>query len=251
MELATWREARGRRTMSGAFTITLGGMNKRYGDRVVLDTGPLTLESGRSYALVGPNGSGKSTLLRILAGVEAATSSSGEVTGVATADALKVGYMPQKSYVFGFSVFRNVALALASAKLSRDETARRVEAALSAVGMAKMANARGGGLSGGEAQRVALARLLVQDLDALLLDEPTASMDIAGTMLVEEALRRYRERTGCLLVIATHAPSQARRISDATIMLSDGIVAESGSTDDVLRAPTSEAGREFLSYWSV
>ena len=224
--------------MNGAFSVELGTVRKQYGDRVVLDTGPFELESGHSYALVGPNGSGKSTLLRILA-------------GVATYESLTVGYMPQKSYVFGFTVFRNVSLALATANLSRDEVAKRVEQALAAVGMEDMADARGGGLSGGEAQRVALARLLVQDLDVMLLDEPTASMDIAGTMLVEKALQEYRDRTGCMLVTATHAPSQARRISDTAIMLSAGAIVEFGETETVLSAPTSEAGREFLSYWMV
>lgn len=237
--------------MSGTFSLALGNVRKCYGERTVLDAGPFELKSGSSYALIGPNGSGKSTLLRILAGVEKATASSVEVRGDATYESLTVGYMPQKSYVFGFTVFRNVALALASAKLSRDEVAARVHGALAAVGMDDMADVRGGGLSGGEAQRVALARLLVQDLDVVLLDEPTASMDINGTMLVEKALRDYRERTGCLLVTATHAPSQALRISDAALMLSSGTVAEFGETETVLSAPTSDAGREFLSYWTV
>ena len=233
--------------MNGAFSVELETVRKQYGDRVVLDTGPFELESGHSYALVGPNGSGKSTLLRILAGV----ASSVRVKGEATYESLTVGYMPQKSYVFGFTVFRNVSLALSTANLPRDEVAKRVEQALAAVGMEDMVDARGGGLSGGEAQRVALARLLVQDLDVMLLDEPTASMDIAGTMLVEEALQEYRNRTGCMLVTATHAPSQARRISDAAIMLSAGAIVEFGETETVLSAPTSEAGREFLSYWMV
>ena len=237
--------------MSGTFSIALDHVRKEYGDRVVLDAGAFTLASGRSYALVGPNGSGKSTLLRILAGVEMSTSSSVKVEGDATAKSLAVGYMPQKSYVFGFTVRRNVALALASAHLSREEEEARVIAALEAVGMAEMADVRGGGLSGGEAQRVSLARLLVQDLDVVMLDEPTASMDITGTMLVEDALRAYRERTGCLVVVATHAPSQARRIADEVIMLSEGSVVEFGPTDEVLSNPSSDAGREFLSYWAV
>lgn len=237
--------------MNGAFSVELGTVRKQYGDRVVLDTGSFELESGHSYALVGPNGSGKSTLLRVLAGVETATESSVKVKGEATYESLTVGYMPQKSYVFGFTVFRNVSLALATSNLPRDEVAKRVEQALAAVGMEDMADARGGGLSGGEAQRVALARLLVQDLDVMLLDEPTASMDIAGTMLVEKALQEYRDRTGCMLVTATHAPSQARRISDTAIMLSAGAIVEFGETETVLSAPTSEAGREFLSYWMV
>ena len=237
--------------MSGRFTIQIEGLQKRYGDRTVLDVESLSLESGLSYALVGPNGSGKSTLIRMLSGVEAATAGSVDVKGDATRESLAVGYMPQKSYVFGFSVFRNVALALEGSARAREEVDARVREALEAVGMAGMADSRGSGLSGGEAQRVALARMLVQDLDVLLLDEPTASMDIAGTMLVEEALRAYRERTGCLVLTATHAPSQARRISERAVMLSAGRVVENGATDAVLTCPESDAGREFLSYWAV
>ena len=237
--------------MSTGFVVKIEGLQKCYGERTVLDVESLELESGLSYALVGPNGSGKSTLIRMLSGVEVATGGRVDLAGGRTRDDLVVGYMPQKSYVFGFSVFRNVAMALESLNLSRDDIDKRVREALDAVGMADLAEARGSGLSGGEAQRVALARMLVQDLDVLLLDEPTASMDIAGTMLVEDALRAYRERTGCLLLTATHAPSQAHRISDRAVMLSAGKVVEFGDTDEVLSNPTSDAGREFLSYWAV
>lgn len=237
--------------MSSQFTLNVGELRKCYGEREVLDVHGLTLRSDTSYALVGPNGSGKSTLLKVLSGVIDQTSGAVEVTGDASRDSLVVGYMPQKSYVFGFTVFKNVSLALDGSGLSRGEIDERVGRALEEVGMSALAQERGSGLSGGEAQRVALARMLVRDLDVLLLDEPTASMDIAGTLLVEDALARYRERTGCLIVVATHAPSQARRIADETVMLAAGHVVESGSTERVLSNPTSEAGREFLSYWTV
>lgn len=238
-------------TNGGTFGISIAGLQKSYGKRTVLDIAELSVTSGRAYALVGPNGSGKSTLLRVLAGIEDATAGSIDVTGDATREGLTVGYMPQKSYAFGFSVFRNVAIALESRHLAKDEVQRRVNAALAAVGMAEMAEARGHGLSGGEAQRVALARMLVQDLDVLLLDEPTASMDVSGTMLVEQALGDYLERRHCLALIATHAPSQARRIADEVIMLAGGHVVERGATNTVLSSPTSEEGRAFLSYWAV
>ena len=237
--------------MSGEFSVELHGLSKSYGEHTVLDVRELVLESGLSYALVGPNGSGKSTLIKIVSGVESATAGSIDVVGGKTRESLSVGYMPQKSYVFGFSVFRNVALALSGSSMTREEIDARVREALAAVGMEDKQAQKGSGLSGGEAQRVALARMLVQDLDILLLDEPTASMDIAGTMLVEEALRAYRERTGCLLMIATHAPSQANRIADAAIMLSGGRVVENGPVKDVLTHPESDEGREFLSYWAV
>ena len=232
------------------FQLNMNGLRKDYGDRTVLDVDGLRLDSGRSYALVGPNGCGKSTLLRVLSGVSDQTAGSVDVQGAAH-DELTVGFMPQKSYVFGFSVFKNVALALSGAALPRAEVDERVNQALSAVGMSAFAQERGSGLSGGEAQRVALARMLVQDLDVLLLDEPTASMDIEGTLLVEQALAAYRERTGCLLVVATHAPSQARRIAADAIMLSSGRVVEFGPTEHVLEHPSSDEGRAFLSYWAV
>lgn len=237
--------------MSASFSLHVRELRKTYGDRVVLDADGLTLDSGVTYALVGPNGSGKSTFLKVLSGVIDQTSGHVDATGEKGREELVVGYMPQKSYVFGFSVRKNVELALASSGLSAAEVSSRVDEALAAVGMAAFADARGNGLSGGESQRVALARMLVKDLDVLLLDEPTASMDIAGTLLVEEALARYRKRTGCLLVVATHAPSQAHRIADEAVMLSGGRIVESGPTARVLTAPESEEGRAFLSYWAV
>lgn len=237
--------------MSAVFSITTHSLRKDYGDRTVLDADGLTLESGHAYALVGPNGSGKSTFLKVLSGVMDQTSGFADVSGDIDRDALAVGYMPQKSYVFGFSVLKNVMMALDGKGFSREEAQNRALQALEEVGMSDFAKTRGSGLSGGEAQRVALARMLVQDLDVLLLDEPTASMDIAGTLLVEGALEQYRERTGCLLVVATHAPSQAHRIAADTIMLASGRIVEFGPTERVLSNPESPEGQEFLSYWSV
>ncbi len=233
------------------FSLAANALRKDYGDRAVLDVDGLVLESGHSYALVGPNGSGKSTLCKVLSGVIDQTSGYVDVAGEMARDEQTVGYMPQKSYVFGFSVFKNVSMAISGLGLPSDEVRKRVEKALEEVGMSAFADKRGSGLSGGEAQRVALARMLVRDLNVLLLDEPTASMDIAGTLLVEGALQRYRERTGCLLVVATHAPSQALRIADEAVMLADGRMVEFGSTDRVLSNPTSPEGREFLSYWRM
>ena len=237
--------------MTKTFCLNVEALQKAYGDRMVLDISELHLESGTSYALVGPNGSGKSTFLKVLSGVIDQTSGFVDVAGDVPREELLVGYMPQKSYVFGFTVFKNVALALQSSGLAKEEVERRVKDALEAVGMSAFSSERGSGLSGGEAQRVALARMLVQDLDVLLLDEPTASMDIAGTLLIEQALVQYRARTGCLLVTATHAPSQAHRIADSVVMLSGGRVVEFGPAEHVLSAPSSDEGRSFLSYWAV
>lgn len=237
--------------MRPPFRLSIEKLKKDYAERVVLDVDELVLDSGHAYALVGPNGSGKSTLLRILAGVIDASEGGVVVHGDSNSEELRVGFMPQKGYSFGFSVYRNVALALEGSGLTRNEISERVISALDAVGISDLADARGSSLSGGEAQRMALARILVRDLDVALLDEPTASMDITATMLVEDVLTEYREKTGCLLLVATHAPSQARRIANSIVMLSEGKVVECGDAQDVLLQPASAQGREFLSYWSV
>ncbi|MBQ9068126.1 MAG: ABC transporter ATP-binding protein [Eggerthellaceae bacterium] len=237
--------------MSRRFSVLVEGLRKQYGNRVVLSIDSLALDSGVSYALIGSNGSGKTTLLRALAGTSKPNVGVIDVSGVVTRNQVRVGYMPQKPYVFGYSVEKNVAMAIASAGLPKQEVDRRVADALSAVGMGELARARGNTLSGGEAQRVALARILVSDLDVMLLDEPTASMDIAGTLQVESALADYRLRTGCLMLVATHAPAQAKRIADQAIMLHEGRLVEQGAVGEVLEHPVTEEGRSFLSYWQL
>ena len=237
--------------MSAFSGIELHGVRKVYGSRCVLEIDSLRLDEGVSYALVGPNGSGKSTLLRIVAGTIDPSEGSVRTSPRDAVTFIHVGYLPQHSYVFGFSVFRNVALALRTEKLGRSQVEERVMRALQDVGMADMAGARGSGLSGGEAQRVALARILVRDLNVVLLDEPTASLDVAATLQAEKALERYRKQHRCLVVTATHAPAQARRISEHAIMLHDGQVVENGPTTHVLEHPESPQGAAFLEHWKV
>ncbi len=220
-------------------------LEKRYGDRAVLRLDRLELCPGCSYALIGPNGAGKSTFLRIVAGQLAPT------TGAVISRARNVGYLPQNGYVFGFSVRKNVSLAVEAAGFVGSERDRRVEAALETVGMREFSRARGSELSGGEAQRVALARMVAVPHDLVLLDEPTASMDVRGTRLVEQALADYATDAHCTVVVSTHAPSQALRIAQEGIMLCEGAVVESGPIEDVVRSPKSDQGREFLAYWTM
>lgn len=227
-------------------TVTLSNVKKTYGDQTVLDIDAFEFEAGTTYAVVGPNGAGKSTLLRIIAG----TLDASEGT-VAIPSGLSVGYLPQKPYVFGFSVFKNIAMALDNAGLDKNQVKHAVDEALEAVGMSDFAQARGTSLSGGEAQRVALARLLVARHDVLLLDEPTSAMDIKGTVAVEQALSDYLQRNNTTLIVSTHAPSQALRVTEQAVVLVDGKIAETDATAKVLENPSDERVAEFLSYWRL
>ena len=218
----------------------------RYGEEVVLNVASLNLEAHEKYAIIGPNGAGKTTLLRILAGTLKQSEGTVDIPSGWT-----VGYLPQHPFVFNMSVFRNVEMAVQDAGLSRSEREKRVNEALEIVGMLDLVSARGTELSGGQAQRVTLARVFAQHHDLLLLDEPTSAMDIKGTIIVEDALKRYLDQYQATLVVCTHAPSQAQRVSNKIIVLEEGRIAEQGPTVDVLQNPQSEMVQEFLSYWRL
>ena len=224
--------------------IGLVNVQKRYGARVVLDIPALTIQPGERFALIGPNGSGKSTLLRLLAGVIAPEAGSIRTRELRRGE---IGYLPQQPYAFDLSVQQNVELSLSG----EPEKAKRAQDALERVGLLHLAKARANRLSGGETQRMALARVLARPRKLLLLDEPTASTDIAAMELIERAILDYVEQTGCTLVFSSHAPSQAMRLSNRVLVLDGGKIGELGDTAQVLQTPQAESTRAFLKSWKI
>lgn len=211
---------------------------KKYGDRVVLDVDKLRFEKGRVYALIGTNGSGKSTLLQTLAKV---IDFKGDVKGLTEND---VAYMPQKSFAFSTSVLANVT---APCPIHRIFTERaKAKRLLKSLALDHLSKKNASRLSGGETQRVALARMLVAPHDFLLLDEPSASMDVESTLISEEVIKDYLEMTGCTLIFATHSITQAKRLADEVIVLDSGKVVERGFTDQVLENPENDKTKSFL-----
>jgi tungstate transport system ATP-binding protein len=212
------------------------------GGRVILDIPLLKFEEGRRYGLIGENGSGKTTLLRVLAGTLLPTQ--GQVT---RQNPNSLGYMPQAPYAFSFSVLRNVEMALENTPERRDNAVR----ALEAVGMRNFLAARGNKLSGGEAQRMAVARMIAKPRKLLLLDEPTSSTDIRGTDAIENTLLEYAKETRCTLIFSTHSPAQVLRLAEEVIFLNQGRILEKGSARDVLGNPQTESARLFLQHWRI
>lgn len=212
------------------------------GSRVILDIPLLEFEEGKRYGLVGENGSGKTTLLRLLAGILQPTQ--GAVT---RQDPNGLGYMPQSPYAFSFSVLRNVEMALENSPERRAKAAR----ALEMVGMENFLTARGDKLSGGEAQRMAVARMIAKPRKTLLLDEPTSSTDIRGTDSIENTLLEYAKSTGCTLIFSTHSPAQVLRLAQEVIFLEQGKILEKGPARDVLENPQTENARLFLQHWRI
>lgn len=223
--------------------IELSGIVKRYGDRIVLNVPALTLCDGGRYALIGENGSGKSTLLRILAGE--IRQDAGKVVTDFERDA--AAYLPQSPYAFDLTVLDNVTVALAGVR----DRKRLAAEALYKVGLEAYLHARGNRLSGGETQRMMLARMIAQPHKLLLLDEPTSATDISAEEGIERALLDYAEEMGCTIVFSSHAPGQALRLATDVLVLDGGEIVESGAAEQVLKRPENPRARAFLQHWRI
>ncbi len=222
--------------------IDLRDVVQQFGGRIVLEIPALQFVPGRRYGLIGENGSGKTTLIRMLAGTGKPTS--GSIEGL---EGKKVGYLPQSPYAFSFSVLQNVALALNG----HGDAKEIAQKALVAVGMESLINARGDRLSGGEAQRMALARVLVRAYEVLLLDEPTSSTDVRSMDLIETTLKEYVQKTQCTLIFSTHSPAQALRLADEVLYLEKGRLVEQGLANTLFHFPQDERTKAFLRHWSL
>ena len=210
----------------------LRGIEKRYNGQVVLHLPNLELFPGRIYSLTGTNGAGKSTLLQILALLLPPTRGemlfSGErVTWNGRTLARQrsdVTLVHQSPFLFDRPVYHNVAFGLKVRGVRGAEQHRRVVSALAAVGLEGFAGRRAWELSGGEAQRVAMARALVLEPRVLLLDEPTANIDRAHVATIEDLIVSLPQR-GTLVVIATHDPGQAIRLGNEQLQMENGRLA--------------------------
>ena len=180
---------------AGQVLVEAVGVSARYGRHVVLDHVNLTLKAGRIVTLIGPNGSGKTTLVRILLGLETASAGS-----IARRAGLKVGYMPQHmplDPVLPLSAGRFLALAGADGRAV-------ISRGLTEVGAAAVIDSPFHGLSGGELQRVLLARALLRDPDLLVLDEPLRGVDVTGQVELYDLINRIRRTRGCGVLMVSH-----------------------------------------------
>ena len=215
-------------------------IKKTYGERTVLDIESLTFNKGETVAIVGPNGSGKSTLLKIIADTIKADKGEIEREG-------KLLYLPQQSLPFRKSVRKNIFYTMENS----DNKEIRCDEILSKLCLSHLADKNAKGLSGGEAQRLALGRVLVNESDFLLLDEPSSAADIEGTEIIEKAITDYKNKTGCGVIMTTHSPVQALKLAERVIMLCDGKIVEDGRPEELLVNPKTQWGKKFISMWKL
>jgi tungstate transport system ATP-binding protein len=225
---------------------------KIYNTRRVLDVAHLDIYRGEVLALVGPSGAGKSTLLRLLNFIEPPTSGHirfldadlGDGRPVSLALRRRVTTVFQRPILLNRSVEANVRYGLRLR--GRSEEKRQVKAALEQVGMADLARQKARTLSGGEMQRVSLARAMVLQPDVLLLDEPTANLDPYNVGLIEEIIGTLNREHGTTLVLVTHNVFQARRLAHRVGLLLDGRLVEVGERERFFEQPQDARTAAFV-----
>ena len=211
----------------------LPAFSKTYHGVKVLDFPGLELQPGKIYAILGANGSGKSTFAKIAAGILPADQKC-RIPG-------SVGYLPQKPYAFRMTLRKNILLTA-----GRPERADELMRTLS---LTELKEKRADRLSGGETARMAMARLMMNRYDMVILDEPTAAMDMESTSAAEELILKYVRETDCVLILVTHSLQQARRVADEAIYFHKGRLLENGPAEYVLYHPALAETRKFLEFY--
>jgi lipoprotein-releasing system ATP-binding protein len=232
------------RTAAGIAAISAEGLRRRYDDREnlieVLRGVDLSVVSGESVAVVGESGTGKSTLLHLLGGLDRPDGGTVRVRGIdfyALADrertALRgkdIGFVFQFHHLLGdFDALENVMMPLLVTGASRPVARRRALEILERVGLGRRLDHRPGELSGGEQQRVAVARALAGHPSVVLADEPTGNLDPGTAEEVHLLLREVQKEEGAALIVATHNFTLAGML-DRTLRLEGGVLKEGRSS---------------------
>ena len=216
----------------------------------------LDLGAGERLAVLGSNGAGKTTLLRLLAALETPTAGRVKIDGVPTSDAdlgarRHIGYATQRAGLLSTSVIRNVELPLRWRGVDRPTRRSAALAALERVNAAGLAERRALSLSGGEAQRVSLARAVALDPRLLLLDEPAAALDAEARQAFFNDLEAALAERTTTVVHVTHRAEEALRLADRVAVLADGAVRQLGEPASVVQRPADATVAKLVGYDNV
>ncbi len=232
--------------------LRLENIRHGYGDHFLLDIPGLTIHAGEIFAVVGPSGAGKSTLLRLLNYLEKPQHGQVYYHGRAyTPNSLPIDLRRKMTTVFqqplllNASVWQNVGYGLRVRGSRNGHEA--IQRALEEVRLVHLSKQPASQLSGGEAQRVSLARALVLNPEVLFLDEPTANLDPSNVRIIEEIIRKANQERKATVVLVTHNIWQARRLAHRVALLYDGEIIESAPTTDFFHHPRDPRTAAFLS----
>jgi putative ABC transport system ATP-binding protein len=234
---ATWRPSKGLERQ--AIAIETEHLSRTVVDRVLVSDITVQVQPGEVLAVVGPSGAGKSSFLRLLNRLDEPTGGTVRLRGQDYRELAprelrrRVGMVMQMAYLFPGTVAANIAFG----PWQRGErlAAEQIDALLERVGLPGYQERDVKNLSGGEAQRVSVARTLANVPEALLLDEPTSALDDVSARGIEELVLSIIRERRMTCVIVTHNTAQAHRIADRTMILQAGKLVAIGPTKEVLR----------------
>ena len=219
--------------------IDIVGVSKSFGGVKAVDDISLSVHQGEFFSLLGPSGCGKTTLLRILGGLEAPGSGRVMIDGQDITD-MPAHLRPTNMVFQNYAIFphlnveQNVAYGLRQQKLSREEQAEKVSAALAMVKLEGFEKRGADEMSGGQKQRVALARALIKRPKVLLLDEPLGALDKKLREEMQIELRMLQQQVGITFVFVTHDQEEAMTLADRIIVMHRGEVEEEGTHSELL-----------------
>jgi tungstate transport system ATP-binding protein len=214
-------------------------------DVTILDRVSLTLSAGAPTMLVGPNGSGKSSLMRVAMGLAAPTGGHVTYGGRTGVPPVRRAIVFQRPVMLRRSAAANLTYALAAAGVKRAERDAAAQELLDRVGLGHLGDRPARRMSGGEQQRLAIARALAKDPEILFLDEPTASLDPAATKATEDIIAGIAAR-GIKIVMATHDLGEARRLGGEIVLMNRGRIVEVADTQTFFTSPKTDAARRFV-----
>lgn len=231
--------------------LEIKNVNKIFETKKVLDNISLNINEGEFFSIVGPSGCGKTTLLRIIAGLETATSGdvvlNGENISKKSPQERDIGIVFQNYALFPhMTVFENIAYGLKIKKESKETIRKKVYDVLEKVKLTDKADVRVTNLSGGEQQRVSLARVIVIEPKVILFDEPLSNLDYILRLETRGEIKRLQKETGITSVYVTHDQSEALALSDRIAVLNKGVLQQLGNPIDVYYNPANYFTADFI-----
>lgn len=241
--------------MSDAF-VSLTDLTLSYGPTVAVPDLNLDIREGELIALLGPSGCGKTTTMRAIAGLLTPTSGRIVIDGAdvtrTPANKRGIGLVFQSYALFPhLSAFENVAFGLRLQKLSEAEIRARTEAGMETVGLTGFQTRKPAEMSGGQQQRLALARSLVMEPKVLLLDEPLSNLDARLRLEMRNELQRVQKDTGITMVFVTHDQSEALALADRIVLMKDGKIEQLGTPAELYAEPATAFAADFMGFENI
>uniref|UniRef100_UPI003AB42261 ABC transporter ATP-binding protein n=1 Tax=Eisenbergiella sp. TaxID=1924109 RepID=UPI003AB42261 len=221
-------------------------LTRAYEGKKVLDLKAGAIVCGSRTGVIGPNGAGKSTLLNLIGGLDRADGGRIYYDGQKQIPKNEITQVFQTPYLITTTVEKNIAYPLKLRGWGEDEIEERVAQLCQELDLTGMRKKKAWKLSGGETQKVALARALSFHPRLLLLDEPTANIDPSTTAEIEKMLIKINEEEKTTVVLVTHNLAQAKRTCDRCLFLKSGQLIETGRADQILANPKEELTRKFI-----